>query len=160
MTTAKIISLTIWTFVGKVMSLLFNTLSRFVIAFLPRSKHLLILWLQSPPTVILEPKKIKPVTFNFPLLFVMKWWDQMPWIFLFYLSWSGGTRCHDLSFLHVEFSLLLSPSSRGSLVPLHFLPLEWYHRHIWGCWYFSLESLFQLLIHPTQHFTWCILHIS
>ena len=58
MTTVKTIALTRWTFVGKVMSLLFNTLSRFVIAFLPRSKCLLILWLQSPPAVILEPKKI------------------------------------------------------------------------------------------------------
>ena len=56
------------------MSLLFNTLSRFVIAFLPRSKHLLISWLQSPAAVILEPKKIKSVTFTFPLLFAMKWW--------------------------------------------------------------------------------------
>ena len=62
MTTGKTIALTIWTFVGKVMSLLFNTLSRFVIAFLPRSKHLLVLWLQSPSAVILEPKKIKAVT--------------------------------------------------------------------------------------------------
>ena len=62
MTTGKTIALTIWTFVGKVMSLLFNTLSRFVIAFLPRSKHPLISWLQSPSTVILEPKKIKSVT--------------------------------------------------------------------------------------------------
>ena len=52
-------ALTIWTFVGKIMSLLFNTLSRFVIAFLPRSKRLLISWLQSPSAVILEPKKIK-----------------------------------------------------------------------------------------------------
>ena len=51
-----------WTFVGKVMSLLFNMLSRLVITFLPRSKHLLISWLQSPSAVILEPKKIKPVT--------------------------------------------------------------------------------------------------
>ena len=55
-------SLTIWTLVSNVMSLLFNTLSRFVIAFLPRSKHLLISWLQSPSTVIWEPKKIKSVT--------------------------------------------------------------------------------------------------
>ena len=62
MTTGKIIALAIWTFVSKVMSLLFNTLSRLVIAFLPRSKHLLISWLQSPSTVILEPKKIKSVT--------------------------------------------------------------------------------------------------
>ena len=62
MTTGKTIVLTIWTFVSRVMSLLFNTLSRFVIAFLPRSNHLLISWLQSPSAVILEPKKKKSVT--------------------------------------------------------------------------------------------------
>ena len=62
MTTGKTISLTIQTFVGKVMSLLFNMLSRLVIAFLPRSKRLLISWLQSLSTVILETKKIKSVT--------------------------------------------------------------------------------------------------
>ena len=62
MTTGKTIALTEWTFVGKVMSLLFHMLSRFVIAFLPKSKHLLISWLQSPSAVILEPKKIKFVT--------------------------------------------------------------------------------------------------
>ena len=59
MTTGKMVALTRQTFVGKEMSLLFNMLSRFVIAFLPRSKHLLISWLQSPSAVILEPKKIK-----------------------------------------------------------------------------------------------------
>ena len=58
MTTGKTIALTRWTFVGKVMSLLFNMLSMFVVAFLPRSKHLVISWLQSPSAVILEPKKI------------------------------------------------------------------------------------------------------
>ena len=62
MTTGKIIAFTVWTFVSKVMCLLFNTLSSFVIAFLPRSKCLLISWLQSPSTVILEPKKLKSVT--------------------------------------------------------------------------------------------------
>ena len=62
MTTGKIIALTGWIFVGKVMSLLFTILSRFVIAFLPRSKCLLISWLQSPSVVILEPKKIKSLT--------------------------------------------------------------------------------------------------
>ena len=62
MTTGKTIALTTQTFVGKVMSLLFNALSRLVIAFLPRSLHLLILWLWSLSTVILEPKKIKSVT--------------------------------------------------------------------------------------------------
>ena len=61
MTTGKIIALTRQTFVGEVMSLLFNMLSRLVIAFLPSGKHLLISWLQSPPAVILEPKKIKSV---------------------------------------------------------------------------------------------------
>ena len=65
MTTGKIIALSIQTFVSKVMSLLFNMLSSFVIAFLPRSKRLLISWLQSPSAVILEPKKIKSVTVSF-----------------------------------------------------------------------------------------------
>ena len=62
MTTGKTIALTIWTLVGKVMSLLFNMLSSFVIAFLQRNKSLLISWLQSPSTLTLEPKKIKYVT--------------------------------------------------------------------------------------------------
>ena len=66
MTTGKIIALSIQTFVFKVMSLLFNTLSRFVFPFLRRSKNLVISWLQSPSTVSLEPKKIKPVTASFP----------------------------------------------------------------------------------------------
>ena len=61
-TSGKTIALTRWTFVSKMISLLFNTLSRFVIAFLPKSKCLLISWLQSPSTVILEPKKIKSAT--------------------------------------------------------------------------------------------------
>ena len=73
MTTRKTIALTRWTFVGKVMSLLFN-MSRFVIAFLPRSKYLLILRLQSPSAVIWEPRKGKSVMFPvFPHLFAMKW---------------------------------------------------------------------------------------
>ena len=73
MTTGKTIALTRWTFVGKVMSLLFNMLSRLIIAVLPRSKSLLISWLQSPSAVILVPKKIKSVTVStFPLLFAMK----------------------------------------------------------------------------------------
>ena len=62
MTTGKTIALTRWTFVDKVMSLLFNMLSRLVITFLPRSKRLLISWLQLPSAVILEPKKIKSVS--------------------------------------------------------------------------------------------------
>ena len=90
MTTEKTIVLTIWTFVGKVMSLPFNMLSRFVIVFLPRSKHLLISQLQSPSAMILEPKKIKSLT-----VFIVS---------PSYLPWKDGTRCHDLSFLNVEFS--------------------------------------------------------
>ena len=80
MTTGKTIALTRWTCVGKVMSLLFNMLPRLVITFLPRSKHLLISWLQSPPAMILEPPKqslpLFPLFFH---IFAMKWWDRMPW---------------------------------------------------------------------------------
>ena len=88
MTTGKIIALTRQTFVGKVISLLFNMQSRLVITFLPKSKHLLISWLQSPFAVILEHKKNKVCHFfhYFPI----------------YLIWSDGTRCHDLSFLNFE----------------------------------------------------------
>ena len=88
MTTGKTIGLTRMAFFGKVMSLLFNMLSRLVIVFLPRSKHLLISWLLSASAVIFEPPKIKSVSFH-----------CLP----FYLPWSDGTRCHDLSFLNVEF---------------------------------------------------------
>ena len=82
-------SLTTRTFVGKVISLLFNMLSRLVIAFLPRKKHLLISWLKSPSAVILEPLKNKVSHFFhcFPIC----------------LPWSDGTRCQYLSFLNVEF---------------------------------------------------------
>ena len=88
MTTGKTIALTRWTFVGKVMSLLFNMLSRLVITFLLRSKRLLISWLQSPSAVILEPQnKVCHCFHCFPI----------------YFPQSDGTRCHDLSFLNVEF---------------------------------------------------------
>ena len=79
MTTGKTIALTRW-IVDKVMSLLFNMLSMLVIAFLPRSKRLLISWLQSPSAVILEPPKIKVshCFYCFPIVFALKWWDRMP----------------------------------------------------------------------------------
>ena len=91
MTTGKTIDLTIWTFAAKVISLVFNILSRFVIAFLPRSKRLLISWLQSPSAVSLEPKKIK----SFPVSTVSPsiWHEVMV---------MPSLRCHDLSFLNVE----------------------------------------------------------
>ena len=79
----KDIASTIWTFVSKVMSLFLNTLSRLVLAFLPRSHHLLILWLLSPSTVISESKKRKSVTASTFSLFAMKWWDWMPWSWFF-----------------------------------------------------------------------------
>ena len=80
MTTWKTIALTRRTFVGKIMSLLLNMLSRLVITFLPRNKFLLISWLQLPSAAILEPRKISQPLFPlFPHLFAMKWWDQMPW---------------------------------------------------------------------------------
>ena len=75
-TIGKTIPLSRWIFVGKAMSLLFNMLSMLVITFLPRSKRLLISWLQSPSAVILEPRKIKlPLFLLFPHLFAMKWWE-------------------------------------------------------------------------------------
>ena len=80
MTTGKTKALTRQTFVGKVMSLLFNMLSRLVITFLPRVKHLLISWLQSTSEVILGPPKIKSLTVSIVSPSIcMKWWDQMPW---------------------------------------------------------------------------------
>ena len=113
MTTEKTIALTIWTFVGKVMSLFFYVLSKFVIAFLPRSKCLLISWLKSPSAVILEPKKIKPLT----------------------VSIVSPSICHEvmgpdnmiLVFWMLVLSQLFPLSSftfikRLFIVPLHFLP--------------------------------------
>ena len=89
MTTGKTIALTRWTFVGKVRSLLFYTLSRFVIAFLPRIKRLLISWLQSPSAMISEPpqNKVCHCFHCFPI-------D---------LLWSNGTECHDFSLLNANF---------------------------------------------------------
>ena len=89
MTTCKMIALTRWTFVDKVMSLLFNMLSRLDITFLPRSKCLLISWLQSPSAVIFEPPQ-NTVGYCFHC-------------FPIYLPWSDGTRFHDFSFLSVDF---------------------------------------------------------
>ena len=108
MTSVKAIALTEWPFVGKVMSLLFNMLSRLFIAFLPRSMCLLISWLQSPCAVILEPKEIVSHCFHcIPI----------------YLPWSDWTGCHDLCFfgcwdLSQLFHSPVSLSSRGSIPSL------------------------------------------
>ena len=88
MTTGKTIALTIWTFVGRVIYLLFNTQSKFVIAFLPRSKHLLISWLPSQSSVSgAQENKIFHCFHCFSI----------------YMSWNDGNGCHDLSFLNAEF---------------------------------------------------------
>ena len=106
MTAGKIIALTRQTFVGKVMSLLFNMLSRLVITFLQKSKRLLISWLQSPSAVILKPPKINSLT----------------------VSTVSPSLCHEVMgpdamiFVFLLFHSPLSLSSRGFLVPLHFLP--------------------------------------
>ena len=112
MTTGKTIALTRQTFVDKVISLLFNMLSRLVIAFLPRSKRLLIPWLQSPSAVILEPPKIKSAivsTVSPSICHEVMGPDAM--ILVFWMLSFKPTFCSPLSL-----------SLRGSLVPLHFLP--------------------------------------
>ena len=115
MTTGKTIALNTRTFVrkGLLMSLLFNMLSSLVIAFPPRSKCLLISWLQSPSAVILEPEKIKSDTVSTASpsihLFPMKWWNQMPW-----------SSFSDYWALSQLFHSPLSLSSRGFLVPITF----------------------------------------
>ena len=146
MTTGKTMALTIWTFVGKVMSLFFNTLSRLAIPFLPRSKCLLISGLQSPSAVILETQKINSHCFHcFPI----------------YLPCSDGTGCHDLRFWMLSFKPAFSLSSFTFIKKLFSSSsLRWCHQHIWGYWYFSWQSWFHLVLPPAQCFSWCTLHIS
>ena len=149
MTTGKTIALTRQTFVGKVMALLFNMLSRFVIAFLPRSKRLLISWLKSPSAAILEPPKIKPAT----------------------VSTVYPSICHEvmgldamiLAFWMLSFKPTFSLSTFtfiNRLLTSSLFPIKVYNLHILGYWYFSRQSWFQLVLHPAWHFTWCTLHIS
>ena len=146
MISGKTIVLTLQTFVSKVMSLLFSMLSTIAIVFLPRSKYLLISWLQSPSTV--EPQKIKPATIStFSASICHEVMEPDAKILVF--------ECWVLSQL---FHSPLSPSSRSPLVSLHFLPLDWHHLNVWGCCYVSQQSWFQLVIHPAWHFAWCILY--
>ena len=133
MTTGKTTALIRRTFVGKVMPLLFNMLSRLVITFLPRSKHLLISWLQLPSAV--EPKKkiksdtVCPVSPS--ISHEVMGPDAM--IFVFWM----------LSF-KPTFSLFTFTFIKRLLVPLHFLPSGWCHMHIWGYWHFSRQSWFHV----------------
>ena len=150
MTTRTTTALTRQTIVGKVMSLLFNMLSRLVIAFLPRSKHLLISWLQSPSALILEPRKIQSVT----------------------VSVVSPPICHEVmglgAMILVFWMLSFKPTFFSLLFPFHQEALKFffvfYHKggvmHILGYWQFSHQSWLQLVLHPAQHFAWCTLQIS
>ena len=148
MTTGKTIALTRQTFVGKIMSLLLNMLSRLVITFLPRSKRLLISWLQSPSAVILEPQKVKSATVStvspsicHEVTGLIRW-------FSFFECWVLSQLFHSpFTFIKRLFSSLLSA-------------IGWCHLHIWGYWYFSRQSWFQLVLHPAQHFSWWTLHVK
>ena len=103
MTTGKTIALTRWTFVGKVISLIFSRLSRLVIAFLPRSKHLLISWLQSPSAVILEPPKIKSLTVSPSIYFEEMGPDAMILVF-WMLSFKPAFSLSSFAFIKRLFS--------------------------------------------------------
>ena len=114
------------------------SLSRFVIAILPRSRSFSFV---TAVTICVD--------FGAQENEIWHYFHFCP----IYLPWSDRTGCHDLLFfecwvLSKLFHSPLSPTSRGPLVPLHFLPLKCYHLHIWGCWYFSQKSWFQVVIHP------------
>ena len=147
MTTGKTIALTIWTFVGKVMSLLFNMLSRLVIIFLPRSKSLLVSWLQSPSAVILEPPKMKSFIVPPSICHEVMRPDSMILV-LWMLSFKPTFSLSSFTFIKRLFSSSSLSAKR------------WCHLHIWGYWYFSRQSWFQLVLLPAQRFSWCTLHLS
>ena len=150
MTTGKTAAFTRRTFVGKRMSPLFTMLSMMVITFLPRSKHLLISWVQSWSAVIMKPKKIKSVIvciFSPSICHEVMGLDAM-----LFFSWMLSFK---LTFLLSSFTFIKRLFSSSS-----FLPLPWYHLHIRGCWYFSWQSWFQPVLHPAWHFTRCTLHLS
>ena len=150
MTTGKIRALIILNSFSKVMSLLLKMLSKFVIAFLQTSKHLLISWVQSFSAVILEPPKMKSLTVSIVSPSIC--YEVMGPNAMIFIFWMGR--------LSQMFHSPLSLSSRGSLVPLRFLTRGWCHLHIWGCWYFFQKSWFQFVLQPVGHFSWCILYIN
>ena len=149
MTTGKTIALTIWTFIGKVISLLFNMLSRLVITLLPRSKCLLISWLQSPSAVILELRKIKSTTVSTVSPFIhheVMGLDAMILVF-WMLSFKPTFSLSSFTFIKRLFNSSLLSAIR--VVSSAYLRLR----------YFSRQSWFQSVLHPAQHFTRCTLHI-
>ena len=141
---------------GKVMSLLFNMLSRWVIAFLLRSKPLLISWLQSPSTVILEPKKIKSLTVSIvsPSICHELMGPDAMILVLWRLSFKPTFSLSSFTFIKRLFSSLLSAIR---VVSSAYLCIMSSVKHYW-C--FSQQFWFQLVLHPTWHFPWCTLHIS
>ena len=145
MATGKTIALTRQTLVGKVMSLLLNMLSRLVITFLPRSKRLLISWLQSPSAVILEPPQNK-VSYCFHC-------------FPIYLTWSDGADAMIFVFWMLSFKPTFSLSSFPVIKRL-FSSSSLSAIRVVSSAYFSRQSWFQLVLLPAQRFSWCTLHIS
>ena len=143
MTTGKTIALTRQTLVSKVMSMFFNTLSRFVIAFLPGSKCLLISWLQWPSTVILKPKKIKAFTVS--IVYMPVYHEVMGSDAMILVLWMLSFKP---DFSLSSFTLINRLFSSSSLAAFRV-----YHLHIWGCWYFNWQSWFHLVTHPAWHFT-------
>ena len=130
MATGKTIVFTNWTFFGKVISLVFNTLPRF------SSFAVILQWFWSPR----KKKFVTASTFSPSICHEVMGLDAKILVFLWWV-------------LSQLFHFPLSPLSRGSLVPLHFMPLEWYHLHIWGYWYFSWQSWLQLVLLPAQRFS-------
>ena len=142
MTTGKTIPLTRQTFVNKVMALLFNMLSRLVITFLTRSKHLLISWLQSPSAVILEPPKIKFVTVSIvspSIHHEVMGLDAVIFVFSM-LSFKPAVSLSSFTFIKRLFSSFLLSAIR--VVSSAYLRL----------FFLSQQSCFQLMLHPDQHF--------
>ena len=149
MTAGKTIALTRWTSVSKVMSLLFNMLSRFVITFPPRSKCLLISWLQSPSAVILEPTKIKSVTVSIvspSICHEVMGPDAMILVF-WMLSFKPA-------FFTLPFHLHQEAVNSSSLAAIRVMSSAYLKLLI-----VLLAILTQFVLHPAQHFAWCTLHI-
>ena len=149
-TIGKTIALIGQTFVDKVMSLLFNTLYRFVIPFLPRSKCLLFSWLQSPSAMILEPKKIKSVTVSIvspSICHEVMGPDVMILVF-WMLSFKPTFSLSPFTFIKRLFS-------SSSLSAIRVVSSSYPRLLI-----FPLAFWFQLVFHPPWYFWWCTLHIS
>ena len=150
MTTGKTIALTKWTFLGKVMSLLLNMLSRLVITFLPRSKHLLISWLQSPSTVILEPRKIKSTTVSTVSPYICHEVMGPDAMILVFWMLSFKPTFSLSSFTFVKRLLSFSSLSAIRVVSSAYLRLL----------IVLLAILIPACVYPAQHFSWCTLHRS